>query len=628
MNKTAAGDSQASPFLPTTPDEMRRLGWESVDVVLFSGDAYVDHPSFGAAVVARVLEAEGLHVAVVPQPNWQDDQRDFRKFGAPKMFFAIAPGAMDSTVANYTAALRRRSDDAYSAGGQAGRRPDMPSIVYSKILRQLFPEVPIVLGGIEASLRRTTHYDYLTDRLRPTLLVDAPADILIYGMGERPLRELVSLLRKGVPFSSLRTVPQTAFLLPPGEEAPKNKHWTTLELSPHEECLRRAEAYAGNFRMVETESNRWQASRLTQRVGDRLLVINPQYPPMTTAELDAVYELPFTYQPHPRYRGRGAIPAYEMIRNSICVHRGCFGGCSFCTISAHQGKFITSRSAESVLREVRKVAALPGFHGVLSDVGGPSANMYGLGGRDLTLCQKCSRPSCLHPKPCKNLNTDLSRLTALYQAIDAVPGIRKSFVGSGIRYDLLLGTHWSESEEHSHREYCRELITRHVSGRLKVAPEHTDPTVLNLMRKPSFELFREFKRLFDKLNAEAGLRQQIVPYFISSHPGSTSEAMAELAVETKALNFELEQVQDFTPTPLTLSTTIYACGLHPYTLKPVYVAQSIEAKRAQRSWFFWWKREEQPGLRRQLAAMGRKDLADKLLSTREKGDRNQEHRHR
>ncbi len=600
-------------WLPTSVKEAELRGWTEMDVVLFSGDAYVDHPSFGAAVIGRILEFEGLKVAIVPQPNWKDDLRDFKKFGAPRFFFGVSPGAMDSMVNHYTAGKRKRSDDAYTPGGQAGRRPDMPSIVYTKILKQLFPDTPVVLGGIEASLRRVSHFDYWENRIRPSILIDSGADLLVYGMGELPLAEIAHLLKKGVPFSSLKTIPQTAFLLNSDEELPKNKNWETIELNSHEACLSNPTLYAANFKIVETESNRWHAHRLTQRIGNQTLVLNPQYEPMSPEQVDHSFDLPYTHLPHPRYDGKGDIPAYEMIKNSINLHRGCFGGCSFCTISAHQGKFIASRSEESIMREIEKVIKLPGFKGYLSDLGGPSANMYDMRGRDINLCKKCARPSCIHPNVCKNMNTDHSRLLNLYKRVDALPEIKKSFIGSGVRYDMLLNDNASPEEKKSHDLYIEELIAHHVSGRLKVAPEHTSDAVLQIMRKPSFSLFYKFKQRFEAINKKYHLNQQLIPYFISSHPGCHEEDMAMLAAETHDLDFKLEQVQDFTPTPMTVSTEIFASGLHPYTLKPVFTAHSPEEKQHQRLFFFWYKPEERRNIINELKKINRTDLISRLF---------------
>lgn len=618
-NKPKEDRKDLKLWLPTSVKEAELRGWSELDVVLFSGDAYVDHPSFGAAVIGRILEAKGLRVAIVPQPNWQDDLRDFKKFGAPRYFFGISPGAMDSMVNHYTANRRRRHDDAYTPGGVAGRRPDMPSIVYTKILKELYPNVPILLGGIEASLRRLSHYDYWEDRLRPSILLDSGADLLVYGMGEKPLIEIATLLRKGVPFSSLRTVPQTVFIQDASAPLPKNKNWETLQLHSHEDCLTDGKLQADNFRHIEEESNRWHAKRLTQQVGDKLVVVNPQYEPMTQAEVDHSFDLPYTHLPHPRYDGKGDIPAYEMIKNSVCLHRGCFGGCSFCTISAHQGKFIASRSEESVMREIDKISQLPGFKGYLSDLGGPSANMYGMRGKDLSLCQKCARPSCIFPKVCRNMNTDHTRLLELYKRVDSLPYIKKSFIGSGVRYDMLLNDEATPEEKLSHKAYIEELIVHHVSGRLKVAPEHTSDTVLNIMRKPSFKLFHKFKRIFDETNRRHGLCQQLIPYFISSHPGCREEDMAELAAETHDLDFQLEQVQDFTPTPMTVSTEIYITGYHPYTKEQIFTAHTPDEKLKQRMFFFWYKPEERRRIMDELHRMHREDLIDKLFGN---GQRN------
>ena len=597
VNKSAT-DIRLTDFLPTTRKELELRGWDEVDVILFSGDAYIDHPSFGAAVIGRTLEAQGLRVAIVPQPDWRGDHRDFTKLGCPRLFFAISAGSMDSMVNHYTANRRLRSDDAYTPDGRAGMRPDYCTITYGRILKQLYPDVPLVIGGIEASMRRLTHYDYWSDRLMPSILVDSGADLLIYGMGEKPVVAVAEHYRSSS--ATPHHIPQTAYLVSAPPRAGDDCVW----LHPHAACLKDKRCQAENFRHIEEQSNLVQAQTLVQPMGGgdrRSVVVNPPYPPMTTGELDASFDLPYTRLPHPKYRGK-TIPAFEMIRNSVCMHRGCFGGCSFCTISAHQGKHVASRSKESILREVEQIAAQPDFKGYLSDLGGPSANMYGMEGRNKELCRRCRRPSCIQPAVCKNLNADFSALLDIYRTVDALPYIKKAFVGSGVRYDLLSD------------EYARELITRHVSGRLKVAPEHTSPRVLQLMRKPDFSLFESFNRFFDKINREAGLNQQLIPYFISSHPGCTLEDMAELALKTKRLNFHLEQVQDFTPTPMTLATEMYYTGLNPYTMEPVYVARSREDKLAQRQFFFWYKPEFRQGIIKALNRIRRPDLAQKLLS--------------
>lgn len=599
--------------MPTTRKEVEARGWTSLDVVLFSGDAYVDHPSFGTAVIGRVLEAMGLKVAIVPQPNWQDDLRDFKKMGRPNLFFGISPGCMDSMVNHYTAARRRRSDDAYTPGNRAGARPDMPTIVYTRILKELYPDVPVVLGGIEASLRRFTHYDYWLDALRPPILVDSGADLLIYGMGEKPVEELCRMLKRGVPFRNLTNIPQTCVLRPKGEAYATNKKWATITLASHEECLADKRKYAVNFRHIEEESNSLHAAKLLQEVGDRVLVVNPPYPPLDTKELDRVYALPFTRMPHPRYKGK-EIPAYNMIRHSVTTHRGCFGGCAFCTISAHQGKFIASRSPESILREVESVCRMPDFRGTISDLGGPSANMYGMRGRDAALCERCKRPSCLHPAVCKNLDTDHSHLTALYERARHTPGVKHCFIGSGIRYDLAMHRTGDKQTDSANRAYLETVVRHHVSGWLKVAPEHTSDTVLHLMRKPSFSLFKELNARFQAINRQAGLRQQLIPYFISSHPGCTLADMAELAIATKELDFRLEQVQDFTPTPMTLATEMYYSGLHPYTLRPVSCARTEREKKEQNIFFFWYKPEFRQEITRLLTRLKRPDLLKRLYA--------------
>ena len=609
-------------FLPTTKKEMELRGWEEVDIILFSADAYVDHPSFANAVIGRTLEAAGYRVAIVPQPDWHGDFRDFKKLGRPRLYFAISPGNMDSMVNKYTANRRLRSEDAYSPDGRHGLRPDYPSVVYSQILRQLYPDVPIILGGIEASLRRLTHYDYWQDKLRPCILCDAPADLLVYGMGEKPMVELTRRIAGGLPISACRDIPQTVYIandvIPQADD---------IVLHSHEECLRSKRSQAENFRHIEEQSNMMHAHRLLQPLQSPpsaishqpsainpqplCVVVNPPYPPMTTEELDASFDLPYTRIPHLKYKGK-RIPAYDMIRFSVNIHRGCFGGCAFCTISAHQGKFIACRSKESILREVKQVMQMDGFKGYLSDLGGPSANMYGMHGRNLNACEKCKRPSCIHPQICPNLDTDHSKLLDIYRAVDALPGIKKSFIGSGVRYDLLLHRSKDETSNKAAMEYTHELITHHVSGRLKVAPEHTSDRVLRLMRKPSFQQFYEFKRIFDRINREEHLNQQLIPYFISSHPGCSEADMAELAVITKHLDFQLEQVQDFTPTPMTVSTETWYTGYDPYTLEPVTSAKTPQEKLAQRQYFFWYKPEERRGIEQSLRHIGKPELISEL----------------
>ena len=608
-------DYKLTDFLPTTKKECELRGWDELDVILFSGDAYVDHPSFGSAILGRILEANGYRVAIVPQPDWHGDFRDFKKLGRPRLFFGVSPGAMDSMVNRYTANRRMRSEDAFSPDSRHDMRPDYPSIVYTQILKKLFPDVPVALGGIEASLRRISHYDYWKDELRKCILCDSGADLILYGMGERSIVELANAFAEGKTMDEIHEMPQVAFYCKE-KDIPGGFKDDDIILHSHEECLHNKKGPAENVRHLEEEANKMHAQRMIQEVDGKYVVVNPPFPLMTTEELDAAFDLPYTRLPHPKYKGK-TIPAYEMIKFSVNLHRGCFGGCSFCTISAHQGKFVVCRSKESILKEVKKIIAMPDFKGYLSDLGGPSANMYGMHGKNQKACEVCKRPSCVNPQICPNLNTDHSKLLEIYHAVDALPGIKKSFIGSGVRYDLLLHKSKDEKVNQAAREYTRELITKHVSGRLKVAPEHTSPEVLKFMRKPSFDLFYEFKRIFDKINKEEGLNQQIIPYFISSHPGCHEEDMAELAVITKGLDFHLEQVQDFTPTPMTISTETWYTGYDPYTLEPVFSAKTQKEKLAQRMFFFWYKPEERRAIESELRRIGRSDLIAKLYDKRD-----------
>lgn len=602
-------------WLPLTMKEVEKRGWDELDIVMISGDAYVDHPAFGTAVIGRILESEGLKVAIVAQPNWKDDLRDFKKFGRPRLFFGVTAGCMDSMVNHYTANKRLRSTDAYTPGGQAGFRPDYATITYTKILKELYPDVPVLIGGIEASLRRVTHYDYWSDQLMPSILLDSGADMLVYGMGEQPLRDIIKNLKKGLPFANLDFIAQTSFLMDKQRELPKHKKWETVSLASHEACLEDKLKYAANFKIVEVESNKWEARRIVQEAGNFNIIINPPYKTMTEKEMDQSFDLPYTRMPHPKYKKRGAIPAYDMIKFSVNTHRGCFGGCSFCTISAHQGKFIASRSQESIMKEVDQVTKHPEFKGYISDIGGPSANMYGMKGKDEAICAKCTSPSCIHPVICSNLDTSHKSMTQLYRDIDKQPAVKKAFVGSGIRYDLLVDDFNKNNEDGNHDEYLEQVITRHVSGRLKVAPEHTADNTLKIMRKPSFKYFHKFKEKYDRISEKHQLKQPLIPYFISSHPGCEETDMAELAAETKDMGFQLEQVQDFTPTPMTVATVIYYSGVHPYTLRPVYTAKTREQKQNQHRFFFWHKREEQGWIKTRLNKLGRNEIADKLLGS-------------
>jgi uncharacterized radical SAM protein YgiQ len=576
-------------WLPTNKKEVELKGWEEIDVILFSGDAYVDHPSFGPAVIARVIEDQGLRVAVVPQPNWKDDLRDFKKLGRPKYFFGVTAGNMDSMVNHYTAARRKRSDDVYTPGGKAGYRPDYPTIVYTKILKGLYPDIPVIIGGIEASMRRLTHYDFWKDRLEPSILVNSGADLLIYGMGEQPLREILELLSKGVPFSSLKTIKQTGIVIRDDKHNSSQFRVKDIYLHSYENCLNDKNLFAENFVKFEKESNKIRSARLIEPTGDSNVVINPPYPPVEEEEADRSFDLPYKYMPHPRYNKKGDIPAYEMIKFSVNIHRGCFGGCSFCAIAAHQGKQIISRSERSILSEVKKISELPDFKGYLTDLGGPSANMYRMKGKDMKICLECSRPSCIWPSVCRNLNTNHRQLIILYKKVDSMPGIKKSFVSSGIRYDLLLNE-WNRSAGRDEAEYFEELVSNHLSGRLKVAPEHTSPAVLSHMRKAPFAMFKILKKRFDNIKTRYKLKYEIIPYFISSHPGCSDSDMADLVSEMKRIGIKPEQVQDFTPTPMTMSTVMYYTGFDPYSGKKVYVARNINEKRRQKEFFFWYKK--------------------------------------
>ncbi len=604
-------------WLPTTKKEVEMHGWGELDVILVSGDAYVDHPSFGPAVIGRIIESEGYRVAIIPQPNWQDDLRDFKKLGIPRFFFGVTAGCMDSMVNHYTANKRTRSKDAYTPGGESGFRPDYAVNTYSKILKSIYPDVPVIIGGIEASLRRVTHYDYWSDKLAPSILETSGADLLVYGMGEQPLKEILKLLEKGVPFHQLTMVKQTAYIRDQSQGVPKNKNWKDITINAHQNCLEDKKAFAANFKQVEQESNKVFANRIIQNISGNNLIINPPFQTMTEREIDTSFDLPYTRLPHPKYRKRGTIPAYEMIKFSINMHRGCFGGCSFCTISAHQGKFIASRSQKSILNEVDQVVGMPDFKGYISDLGGPSANMYKMKGVVQKICDKCIAPSCIHPVVCSNLDTDHSQVTEIYRKVDEHPKVKKAFIGSGIRHDLLTKSYNKEANT-SINDYMVQLLTRHVSGRLKVAPEHTSDETLKIMRKPSFAHFREFKKQFDDIDKKLGLNQQLVPYFISSHPGCSEEDMANLAVETKELGFRLEHVQDFTPTPMTVATVMYYSGYHPYTLKQYFTPKSKQEKISQHRFFFWYKKENRNWIKKRLIDSRRPDLLKRLLGPDQK----------
>ncbi len=599
-------------FPPTSAKELKATGIEQLDVIIVTGDAYIDHPSFGPAVLVRLLQSQGFTVGVIPQPNWRDDGRDFLKLGQPKYFFGISAGCMDSMVNHYTAARRLRSDDAYTPGGKAGQRPDYPTIVYTQMLKRFFPDTPVVIGGIEASLRRVTHYDYWQDKLLPSMLAMSGADLLVYGMGEKPLLELMDLLQRGVAFSRINTVPQTALLIDSESALPKNKKWEDHYLNSHQECLDDKLKYALNFKRIEIESNRFQSKmRLLQKIDDKLLVINPPFAPMSEKEIDASFDLPYTRSPHPRYAKKEAIPAFAMIANSVNMHRGCFGGCSFCTISAHQGKFIASRSPKSILAEVKSMSESPAFNGVISDLGGPSANMYRMKGKDQQFCDTCARASCIYPNICSNLDTSHRPLVELYRQVRAIPKVKHVFIGSGIRYDLFMAK--PDTSGRGYGEYFEEVVAHHVSGRLKVAPEHSSPRVLAMMRKPSFDMYVRLKAEFERICKKYQLNQEIIPYFISSHPKCEESDMADLAIRTGELGHQLKQVQDFTPTPMTLSTVIYYSGIDPYSLEEIYTARQPEEKKKQRQFFFWYLPENAEWVKKRFRALNLWERAKALF---------------
>lgn len=600
-----------SNWLPISLKEVNERGWDQPDIILVSGDAYIDHPSFGIAVIGRVLENRGFKVAILPQPNWRDDLRDFTKLGKPRLFFGISAGNMDSMVNHYTANRRLRSNDAYSIGNQSGFRPDRAVTVYAGILRKLYPDSIIVAGGIEASLRRLTHYDYWDNILKPSILHQSGINYLVYGNGEKPILELAKRIHERAAATELQQVLQIAYSMPANLPLSEWHGRKTLELSSFEESGKSKSSFAKDFRIIEEESNTLNSARITQVHDTNRIIVNPPNDPLSMDELDAFHDLPFTRLPHPRYWQKPMIPAFEMIRFSVNIHRGCFGGCAFCTISAHQGKHISSRSLNSVTDEVKKVVGMPGFKGYLSDIGGPSANMYRMEPYNKAVCHNCKKPSCIYPSICKNINISHKNIIDLYRKVRGIAGVKKAFVGSGVRYDLFLNER--RKEDQSLREYPVELIRFHVSGRLKVAPEHTRDSVLRIIRKPGFEKFHELKGIFDSVNSTYKLKQELMPYFISSHPGCTIEDMAELAAETRSINLRLEQVQDLTPTPMTLASTMFYTGLDPYSLKPVFVARKPEDKLLQRSFFFPANFEEKHKVIMALKKIGREDLIPKIF---------------
>jgi len=594
-------------WLPVTAKEMQNLGWTNADIIFITGDAYIDHPSFGTAIITRLLEKHNYKVAVNPQPNWQDDLRDFKKFGKPNHFFAISSGSMDSMVNHYTALKRKRSDDAYTPGDKAGYRPDYAVNKYSNIVKSIYPDSLIVIGGVEASLRRLTHYDYWQDQLFPSILISSKADVLVYGMGEKTIIQLSDLIKQGFNRDKLLLIPQIAFI----QNALPSENIDFIMLPSHEDCLMNKTVFAKCFKQIEENACGLKQKMLVQGYEDKYIIVTPPAALPTEEELDKIYDLPFNRKPHPKYYKKETIPAFDMIKNSITSHRGCFGGCSFCAITSHQGKFIVNRSISSIEKEIIKHSVSSDFAGTITDIGGPTANMYGMKGENLSICEKCKRPSCIFPSICSNLNTSHRKVLDLLATLSKIKSLKHLYIGSGIRYDMLLPS-YNKKAGKEEQEYTRQLILKHTSGRLKVAPEHTEDAVLVEMRKPSFNYFIEFKKLYDKILMESGKKYQLIPYFISSHPGCTLTDMIELALKTADMGYQLEQVQDFTPTPMTLASVIYYSGINPYTLKPVYTPNTYDLKKEQNTLFFWYKQDNTAIIKQILTKTNHRDKLTKL----------------
>ncbi len=645
-----------APFLPMSREEMDQLGWDSCDIIIITGDAYVDHPSFGMAIIGRLLEAQGFRVGIISQPDWHSKD-DFMKLGEPNLFFGVAAGNMDSMINRYTADRKVRSDDAYTAGGLAGKRPDRASLVYSQRCKEAYKHVPVVLGGIEASLRRIAHYDYWSDRVRRSILMDATADVLLYGNAERAIVEVAQRLARGEPIEAITDVRGTAFIrkdTPEGwfeidstridrpgkidkiinpyvntqdlsacaiekDKGPQDdpNEARPVELLPHpklerdrtvirlpsfEKVRNDPALYAHANRVLHLETNPGNARALVQRHDDRELWLNPPPIPLTTEEMDYVFAAPYARVPHPAYAG-AKIPAYEMIRFSVNIMRGCFGGCTFCSITEHEGRIIQSRSHESILHEIEEMKNVPGFTGVVSDLGGPTANMYRLACKSHEIEKHCRKPSCVFPGICENLNTDHSSLIELYRKARALPGVKKILIASGLRYDLAV-----ESPE-----YVKELVTHHVGGYLKIAPEHTERGPLDKMMKPGIGTYDRFKRMFEKYSKEAGKEQYLIPFFIAAHPGTTDEDMMNLALWLKANGFRADQVQAFYPSPMASATAMYHTGKNPlrkvtYKSEGVTVVKSEEQRRLHKAFLRYHDPKGWPLLREALIRMGRADL--------------------
>jgi len=588
--------TEGTLHLPMTPEEVAARGWDEVDVVFVTGDAYVDHPSFAMAILSRVLEAAGFRVAILSQPDWRSCQ-PWRQFGRPRLFFAISAGNMDSLINHYTANKKVRNDDAYSPGGRIGLRPDRATLVYCQRAREAYPGVPIVAGGVEASLRRLAHYDYWSDSVRRAIMLDAKCDLVAYGMGEKLIVEIARILDRGGTLHDLRRLRGVAYALGASERLSDYVPEDYVLLPSYEQVKQDKYAFAEATRLIHIHTNPYNAKTLVQYHDRQPVVVNPPSLPLTQQEMDAIYDLPYTRRPHPSYTE--PIPAYEMIKDSVTIMRGCFGGCTFCSITAHQGRIIQSRSQESVLREIERLSRDPQFKGVVSDIGGPTANMYQMRCTRPEVEARCKRLSCVHPTICKLLGTDHGPLLELMRRARQLPGIRKVLVASGIRMDLAQLS----------PEYIKELAAHHVGGHLKVAPEHTDPEVLQRMKKPPIENFQTFARAFRKASAKAGKpKQYLVPYFIASHPGSDLNAMIDLALFLKRNGYRPDQVQDFIPAPFDIATCMYYTGLDPFTKQPVYVARDLKNRKMQRALMQFFKPENWFEVRKALLAAGRADL--------------------
>ena len=583
------------PFLPITKEETEALGWDCPDFVLVTGDAYVDHPTFGPAIISRLLESKGYRVAMLAQPDWKTD-RDFTRFGKPRLGFMVSAGNIDSMVAHYTAARRRRSDDAYSPGNRPGLRPDRAVTVYAKKIRELYPDSPIILGGLEASLRRFAHYDYWDDAIRPSVLVESGADLLTYGMGERQSVEIADRLAAGEPVSSLRDIRGTCYLIPTKEYEPG----PAVDCPSYEQVCASKREYAISCRKQQDEQDAVRGKRLLQKHGKMLLVQNPPALPLDGAELDAIYELPYMRTWHPCYADQGGVPAIQEVEFSITHNRGCFGGCNFCAIAFHQGRMVTTRSEESVLREAKLLTQLPNFKGYIHDVGGPTANFRAPSCQKQKTLGLCAGKKCLAPKPCPALEVDHRSYLELLRKVRALPGVKRVFIRSGIRFDYLM--------EDPDKTFLHELIEHHVSGQLKVAPEHCSAAVLDCMGKPHIESYLAFQKEFFRYTKKIGKEQYLVPYLMSSHPGSTLKDAVELALFLKREHLRPEQVQDFYPTPGTISTCMFYTGLDPYTLKPVYVPRSDKEKAMQRALLQYFDPAKRSLVAQALQEAGRTDL--------------------